>query len=151
MYTLLAASLLAAAPASAPWTAQVAGVTLSISAADLRITKGGTLVYSVAKPFYEKEEKDAQEWAATMAEDTMPPPNTIVQVNVTWTPESLVGPYLALKVDQGWDWPGAAHPSGMTDFDVIDVRAPEHDVSLDELFPAEAIRNALLEDSVVAD
>ncbi len=66
---------------------------------------------------------------------------------VDFAPRSIVGSYLSYQRDDSWD--GGAHPSGNEQFVTVDVRNPKRRVRLTDLFPAEAIRKALLTDTVV--
>lgn len=64
---------------------------------------------------------------------------------------SAVGPYVSLSWDNYWSAPHAAHPGGTGGFWVIDLRHPKRPPRLDELFPARAIRDALVADPLVRD
>lgn len=150
MNSLVAALLLAAAPHPAPGTVEVAGVTVTITATDVRITRSGQPVYSLSERFRAENEAMVRQATRLLAgqEDW---PHADGDSTTEYTPLSLVGPYLSLQVSEGGFWPGMPHPSGTSHFKVIDVRDPQRLLALDELFPPDALRDALVKDPIVAE
>jgi hypothetical protein len=75
------------------------------------------------------------------------PDDVVTQYDVSFAPLSVVGPYLSYQRNDSWE--GGAHPSGNERFVTVDVRNPKRPVRLTDMFAAEDIRRALLQDAVV--
>jgi hypothetical protein len=150
MNASVAALLLAAAAHPAPQSVEVAGVRVTITPTDIRIVRSGQPVYSLRERFRAENEAMVRQATRLLAgqEDR---PHTDGVSTTEYMPLSLVGPYLSLQVSEGGFWPGMPHPSGSSHFKVIDVRDPRRLLALDELFPPDAIRDALVKDPIVAE
>lgn len=125
------------------WTAKADGFTYRWTARDLTAAniRTGKPAYSVVQAL---KKELGPSIAADYAKDEVRPED---HYEVSFAPLSVVGSLLSYERDDYWE--GGAHPSGYESFVTVDVRKPGKPVRLDDLFPAEQIRQALLSDPIV--
>jgi hypothetical protein len=155
-YAALLAFLPFATPTETVWTGQSAGFRVTISRTDIAVVRGQgaseQTVFSLEarrRAELSDLEKEAQEWAADMAQAESLPAVTEASSGSTYAPLSMVGPYLSLEVASGGYWPGAAHPSAITIFEVVDLGDTGRRASLERIFPEADLLSALLADKIV--
>lgn len=143
MKTLIAVFLLGLTPlltaraSTVIWQGASGGFQVKVTADDISATdSSGKTVMSLKKDFDEATKKDMSE-----AEEGW-------ESSTSYTPRSLVGPYLTLEVFTS-AYLGGAHPMAGRTFTTIDLRSPEKPVTLLAWYDDKTVAGELAKDKVL--
>lgn len=131
-----------ALPEKEIWSGKSDGFTIHWTPKDIRAIRlygPGQVVYSLRGETRRTHESWSREWdepgACTLSKSAKV--------------LSVVGPYLSMRHDTYSYCKGAAHPALLAEFKAMDLRQPEKEITLTDIFPDDEVLKALLNDPIV--